>query len=194
MFWNTDICSIFVASSRFLLSYYLLNAISWQLKVHVQKKILVKFEKVLILAGLEPAIPWFVVRCLIHWATGPDVVEPPLSFSFITPIFNMQYSLGHIASLIDTTASINWIKYHKKVSSWDCQYCLWCAILWELTLWDIDTTIESICDQKPFLQAIILQYSSQDLHNLFLFRLFAKLVAINSLAWTRYTRINLTAV
>ena len=25
----------------------------------------------LILAGLEPAIPWFVVRCLIHWATGP---------------------------------------------------------------------------------------------------------------------------
>ena len=23
------------------------------------------------LAGLEPAIPWFVVRCLIRWATGP---------------------------------------------------------------------------------------------------------------------------
>ena len=21
--------------------------------------------------GLEPGIPWFVVRCLIHWATGP---------------------------------------------------------------------------------------------------------------------------
>ena len=25
----------------------------------------------LTLAGLEPAIPWFVVRCLIRWATGP---------------------------------------------------------------------------------------------------------------------------
>ena len=24
-----------------------------------------------ILPGLEPGIPWFVVRCLIHWATGP---------------------------------------------------------------------------------------------------------------------------
>ena len=23
------------------------------------------------LPGLEPGIPWFVVRCLIHWATGP---------------------------------------------------------------------------------------------------------------------------
>ena len=69
----------------------------------------------LILAGLEPAIPWFVVRCLIHWATGPDLVEPPLSFSFITPIFNMQYSLGHIATLIDTTASINWINTRASV-------------------------------------------------------------------------------
>ena len=28
-------------------------------------------KKSLILAGLEPAIPWFVVRCLVHWATGP---------------------------------------------------------------------------------------------------------------------------
>ena len=25
----------------------------------------------LTLAGFEPAIPWFVVRCLIRWATGP---------------------------------------------------------------------------------------------------------------------------
>ena len=32
-------------------------------------------EKVLILAGLEPAIPWFVVRCLIHWATRPSLVK-----------------------------------------------------------------------------------------------------------------------
>ena len=24
------------------------------------------------LPGLEPGIPWFVVRCLIHWATGPS--------------------------------------------------------------------------------------------------------------------------
>ena len=31
-----------------------------------------KVEKILTLAGLEPAIPWFVVRCLIRWATGPD--------------------------------------------------------------------------------------------------------------------------
>ena len=26
--------------------------------------------------GLEPGIPWFVVRCLIHWATGPDAIRP----------------------------------------------------------------------------------------------------------------------
>ena len=30
--------------------------------------------KILTLAGLEPAIPWFVVRCLIRWATGPLAV------------------------------------------------------------------------------------------------------------------------
>ena len=29
----------------------------------------------LTLAGFEPAIPWFVVRCLIHWATGPKKLE-----------------------------------------------------------------------------------------------------------------------
>ena len=30
------------------------------------------FDKMFsILPGLEPGIPWFVVRCLIHWATGP---------------------------------------------------------------------------------------------------------------------------
>ena len=28
-------------------------------------------KKSLIQAGLEPAIPWFVVRCLVHWVTGP---------------------------------------------------------------------------------------------------------------------------
>ena len=37
-------------------------------KRSIQKRI-----KSLILAGLEPAIPWFVVRCLIRWATGPRV-------------------------------------------------------------------------------------------------------------------------
>ena len=36
--------------------------------------------KSLILAGLEPAIPCFVVRCLIHWATGPQVTVPPLHY------------------------------------------------------------------------------------------------------------------
>ena len=28
------------------------------------------------LPGLEPGIPWFVVRCLIHWATGPWLTHP----------------------------------------------------------------------------------------------------------------------
>ena len=47
-------------------------------------------KRCLILAGLEPAIPWFVVRCLIHWATRPVLlhfastanfraIKPPLS-------------------------------------------------------------------------------------------------------------------
>ena len=31
-------------------------------------------------AGLEPAIPGSVGRCLIHWATGPDVKSQPLGF------------------------------------------------------------------------------------------------------------------
>jgi hypothetical protein len=26
-------------------------------------------------AGLEPAIPGSVGRCLIHWATGPDTID-----------------------------------------------------------------------------------------------------------------------
>ena len=32
-------------------------------------------SKLPILPGLEPGIPWFVVRCLIHWATGPKMFE-----------------------------------------------------------------------------------------------------------------------
>ena len=39
-------------------------------KRSIQKRI-----KRLILAGLEPAIPWFVVRCLIRWATGPPLIK-----------------------------------------------------------------------------------------------------------------------
>ncbi len=31
-------------------------------------------NKILTLLGLEPGIPWFLVRCFIHWATGPVVV------------------------------------------------------------------------------------------------------------------------
>ena len=33
------------------------------------------WSKLPILPGLEPGIPWFVVRCLIHWATGPKKFE-----------------------------------------------------------------------------------------------------------------------
>ena len=32
-------------------------------------------SKLPILPGLEPGIPWFVVRCLIHWATRPCQVR-----------------------------------------------------------------------------------------------------------------------
>ena len=35
----------------------------------------VGWSKLPILPGLEPGIPWFVVRCLIHWATGPKKFE-----------------------------------------------------------------------------------------------------------------------
>ena len=35
------------------------------------------------LAGLEPAVPGSVGRCLIHWATGPLVQEQPLEY-FLT--------------------------------------------------------------------------------------------------------------
>ena len=30
-------------------------------------------------AGLEPAIPGSVGRCLIHWATGPDAIPDDFS-------------------------------------------------------------------------------------------------------------------
>ena len=43
-------------------------------------------QKSLTLAGLEPAISWFVVRCLIHWATGPHVIKYLLSCNSISPI------------------------------------------------------------------------------------------------------------
>ena len=33
-------------------------------------------------AGLEPAIPGSVGRCLIHWATGPDAVKAFKAFRF----------------------------------------------------------------------------------------------------------------
>ena len=47
-------------------------------------------KKFVILAGLEPAIPWFVVRCLIRWATGPlllhidSTAETKVETSFVS--------------------------------------------------------------------------------------------------------------
>ena len=32
-------------------------------------------KKLSTMPGLEPGIPWFVVRCLIHWATRPCVAK-----------------------------------------------------------------------------------------------------------------------
>ena len=47
-------------------------------------------KKILTLAGFEPAIPWFVVRCLIRWATGPlllhidSTAETKVKASFVS--------------------------------------------------------------------------------------------------------------
>ena len=59
-------------------------------KRSIQKRI-----KSLILAGLEPAIPWFVVRCLIHWATGPHTI-----YSFF-PAIAFRRSATRNATYID---------------------------------------------------------------------------------------------
>ena len=55
----------------------------------------ISLQKNLILAGLEPAIPWFVVRCLVHWATGPLI----LSLSTGKPKFD------NIATKVETAGS-----------------------------------------------------------------------------------------
>ena len=55
----------------------LVNKSYWYVHAYAMNKIKLKLNllKMLTLAGLEPAIPWFVVRCLIHWATGPVAVN-----------------------------------------------------------------------------------------------------------------------
>ena len=50
-------------------------------------------ENFLILAGLEPAIPWFVVRCLIHWATGPYIHVSLLCCTFFSTHCNTHCNL-----------------------------------------------------------------------------------------------------
>ena len=76
----------------------------------------------LILAGLEPAIPWFVVRCLIHWATGPllqhcastanfpdqvPLSRPPnpglhkMVFHFHFPLHHFHFLLVHRTGFLD---------------------------------------------------------------------------------------------
>ena len=62
------ICThVFVASSR----------ASWKSApwVYASGGVIFGRSKLPILPGLEPGIPWFVVRCLIHWATGPKKFE-----------------------------------------------------------------------------------------------------------------------
>ena len=65
------ICTcVFVASSR----------ASWQSApwVYASGGVIFGRSKLPILPGLEPGIPWFVVRCLIHWATGPKMLRKNL--------------------------------------------------------------------------------------------------------------------
>ena len=54
----------------FSYGFFVLNmAFSWD------SSFVAGWSKLPILPGLEPGIPWFVVRCLIHWATGPKKLE-----------------------------------------------------------------------------------------------------------------------
>ena len=54
----------------FSYGFFVLNmAFSWD------SSFVAGWSKLPILPGLEPGIPWFVVRCLIHWATGPKKFE-----------------------------------------------------------------------------------------------------------------------
>ena len=56
--------------SRFRMDFsYWIWPLSWHLNF------ILGWSKLPILPGLEPGIPWFVVRCLIHWATGPKKFE-----------------------------------------------------------------------------------------------------------------------
>ena len=66
-----DFFQVVVSTTRYKRSFSLL--LSLNLYCNSNKK-LGKYIKGLILAGLEPAIPWFVVRCLVHWATRPHIV------------------------------------------------------------------------------------------------------------------------
>ena len=112
----------------------------WHFMSRREKYILLEFEKVLILAGLEPAIPWFVVRCLIHWATGPYTMEPVLS-----------------CRLCYTTL----MPSSKNVST-ECQYYLW----YFLVLKDNNTTIgEYTCQFSGQSFQILIFFYSFSLQN-----------------------------
>ena len=76
----------------FSMSSHLTTSISWRIALHIAREKYLSW-KVLILAGLEPAIPWFVVRCLIHWATGPHVIKPLPFYNSISPFCNMQRNI-----------------------------------------------------------------------------------------------------
>ena len=51
-------------------------------------------------AGLEPAIPGSVGRCLIHWATGPVGSYPVTSYhiSFVTCLCMIGFEIIHICT------------------------------------------------------------------------------------------------
>ena len=118
-----------------------------------RKYIFLEFQKVLILAGLEPAIPWFVVRCLIHWATRPYTRDAALSCSSISPICNMKCNQPTNQPKLDML-QLQWTDQNTS----ECPIAN-IAFVFVLIFPAIE---ENKCHQKPILWVIIFQHSSHD--------------------------------
>ena len=92
-------------------------------------------KKSLILAGLEPAIPWFVVRCLVHWATGP-----------------LTLSLGHGKTQVWQHCNQSW---NSRFSSYIPRQLALLSRLWEKVVFTC--FLKGSSDFDIFLSLVVVQ-------------------------------------
>ena len=73
------------------------------------------------LPGLEPGIPWFVVRCLNHWGTGLSNYFQTCSYLFINTCAPKENDFTKVR---EKQPWQNFVKHFKRVNLWGTVYSL----------------------------------------------------------------------